>query len=68
MKKNVGTIDKVVRLLLALTLGVLVYLKVISGTLAYISLGLAVVFFVTSLINFCPIWMALGINTGKKKA
>jgi hypothetical protein len=68
MKKNVGSTDKVVRLLLALTLGILVYFKVISGTIAYVALGLAVIFFITSLISFCPIWMALGVNTGKKKA
>ena len=67
MKKNVGSIDKVIRLLIAVLLGVLVYMKVITGTLAYVFLGLAVVFFVTSLISFCPIWMAFGINTWKKK-
>ena len=67
MKKNVGNIDKVARLLLALVLGVLVYFKIISGTLAYVALGLAVIFFITSLISFCPIWMALGISTKKKE-
>ena len=67
MKKNVGTIDKVIRILIAVTLIVLFFTHVISGTLGIILLVLAVVLVATSLISLCPIWLALGINTQKKE-
>jgi hypothetical protein len=66
MKKNIGTIDKVIRILVAAVVLVLYFTHVISGTLAIILLILAGVFVVTSLINFCPIWAGLGISTRKK--
>ncbi len=67
MKKNVGTTDKVIRILIAVTLGVLFFTHVISGTLGIILLVLGVVLVATSLISLCPIWLALGINTKKKE-
>jgi hypothetical protein len=67
MKKNMGTIDRVIRILIALIIVVLYFTHAIAGTLAIILLILAGVFVITSLINFCPLYMALGINTNKKK-
>jgi hypothetical protein len=67
MKKNMGTIDKVIRVLIALVLAVLVYAKVITGTWSIVLLVLAVVFFATSLFSFCPLYLVFGISTGKKK-
>jgi hypothetical protein len=67
MKKNVGTIDKVIRILVAVVVVVLYFTKIISGTLGIILLALAAVFVLTALINFCPIWAALGISTNKKE-
>jgi hypothetical protein len=66
MKKNVGTIDKAIRILVAVVVVVLYFTNVISGTLGIILLALAAVFVVTSLLSFCPIWMALGLSTRKK--
>ncbi len=67
MKKNVGTIDKVIRILIAVVVVVLYFTNVISGTLAVILLALSAVFVLTSLLSFCPIWLALGLNTRKKE-
>lgn len=67
MKKNVGTIDKVIRLLIALVIVILYLTHTISGTLAYILLAVSAIFVVTSLVSICPIWLMLGINTDKKK-
>jgi hypothetical protein len=66
MKKNVGTIDKVIRILIAVVVLVLYFTHVISGVLAIVLLALSAVFVVTSLLSFCPIWMALGLSTRKK--
>jgi hypothetical protein len=67
MKKNVGSIDKGVRILIALIMVVLYFTNVISGTLGIILLALSAVFVVTSLLSYCPIWHALGLNTMKKQ-
>jgi hypothetical protein len=67
MKKNVGTIDKVIRILVAVVVVVLFLTHVISGVLAIVLLALSAVFVVTSLLSFCPIWMALGLSTRKKE-
>jgi hypothetical protein len=67
MKKNMGTIDKVIRILVAVVVLVLYFANVISGTLAIILLALSVVFIVTSFISFCPLYFPLGISTRKKE-
>ena len=67
MKKNLGTVDKVIRVLVAVIVLVLYFTHVISGILAVILLILAGVFVVTSLFGTCPLYLALGLNTGKKE-
>ncbi len=67
MKKNVGSIDKVVRILMALVVIVLYFTNVISGTVAILLLILSAILILTSLISFCPIYWPFGINTDKKK-
>lgn len=67
MKKNMGGIDKVVRILIALVVVILAFTKVISGTLAIVLLILSGILILTSLISFCPLYLPFGINTGKTK-
>ncbi len=67
MKKNIGTIDKVIRILVAVVFAVLYFTKVIPGTLGIILLVLAAVFVLTSLISFCPLYWPFGISTAPKK-
>jgi len=66
MKKNLGTIDKVIRILIAVVFAVLFFTHVITGTIGIILLILAVVFVLTSLISFCPLYWPFGISTAKK--
>lgn len=66
MKKNMGTIDKVIRVLVAVVILVLYFTHVISGTLAVILLILAAVFVVTSLLGLCPLYLLFGLSTRKK--
>ncbi len=66
MKKNMGTIDKVIRLLVAVVVLILYFTHVITGTLAVVLLILAAVFVVTSFIGFCPLYVPFGFNSGKK--
>lgn len=68
MKTNMGIIDRVIRIVLALIFVGLYFANVVSGTLAIVLLVLAGVFALTTLIGFCPLYWPFGINTwGKKK-
>lgn len=67
MKKNMGTTDRVIRLLLAAVLAALAYFGVLTGTAAIVLYVVAAVFALTSFISFCPIYPLLGINTCKIK-
>lgn len=66
MRKNMGALDRTIRTLLALVMAVLVLAKVVHGTLAYILVIITVIFLVTSLLGFCPLYVPLGISTLKK--
>ena len=66
MKKNMGVIDRAVRALLAVVVVVLYFLGMISGTVAIILGVLAVVFLMTSLVSFCPLYPLLGVSTCPK--
>jgi len=67
MKKNMGTTDKAIRILIAVVIAVLYFTNVLSGTAALIAGLLAIVFVATSLISFCPLYLPFGIRTFKKK-
>jgi hypothetical protein len=67
MKKNMGSADKGIRIVIALVIAALYFFNVIEGTLAYVLMALGLVFLLTSLISFCPLYSPFGINTCKKK-
>lgn len=66
MKKNMGTADKVVRILVAIVIAGLYYANQITGTTAIILLILAGVFILTSFVGTCPLYLPFGISTRKK--
>ncbi len=67
MKKNMGTADKMIRLIIAVAIAVLYFTNIISGTLGIALLVFAGIFVATSLISFCPLYTILGINTCSTK-
>ena len=67
MKKNMGNVDRILRVLVAIAIAVLYFTNVISGTLGLILLILAAVFVLTSLVSFCPLYLPFGLKTFKKK-
>jgi len=67
MKKNMGSSDKLIRVLIAVVIAVLYYLGKIEGTLAIVLMAFSVIFLLTSLVSFCPLYTILGINSCKKK-
>ncbi len=67
MKKNIGTTDKTVRILIAIVIAGLYFANVISGTVAIVLGILAIAFIVTSFVSFCPLYLPFNISTFKKK-
>ncbi|URA09302.1 YgaP family membrane protein [Thermospira aquatica] len=65
MEKNMGTIDRLIRIIIAAVLILLIVLKVITGIWIYVAALVAVVFIVTSMLGFCPLYKLLGISTCK---
>jgi hypothetical protein len=67
MKKNVGAIDKVVRIFIVVLIAALYFTHIINGLAAIILGVLAVILLLTSLISFCPIYWPFGISTAQKQ-
>jgi hypothetical protein len=67
MKKNMGKADRIVRIIVAIILGVLYYNGTISGTWAIVALVVAVIFALTSFVSTCPLYSIVGISTCKVK-
>ena len=63
MKKNMGNADRIIRLIVAAVFAILFLTDVVTGTLGIILLVLAVVFVLTSLISFCPLYLPFGLRT-----
>jgi hypothetical protein len=67
MKNNMGSIDRIIRAVVAVLLGVLIFTNVISGTLAVVLGVIAVILLVTALLGFCPLYTLFGWSTKKGK-
>ena len=63
MKKNMGNIDKVIRVILAISFGVLYFTETVTGTLGLVLVILGAVFLLTSVVSFCPLYAIVGLNT-----
>ncbi len=67
MQTNMGAVDRLVRIVLAMVVGVLYFTGRISGYLAVILGIVAVAFLVTSAIGYCPAYVPLKLSTKRKK-
>ncbi|MGV6862569.1 MAG: YgaP family membrane protein [Putridiphycobacter sp.] len=63
MKKNMGNVDKIIRLVVAVILAGLFIMGKIEGVLGYIAVSVAAIFVLTSIIGFCPLYTLFGIKT-----
>lgn len=66
MKKNVGSVDKIIRFIAALTIVVLILADVLTGAWVWILGAVAVVLVATSLVSVCPLYLALGLSSSEK--
>ena len=66
MTKNMGSVDRAVRTVLALIVAALYFTGQISGIAAIILGIFAVIFLLTSFIAFCPLYVPLKLSTRAK--
>lgn len=67
MTKNMGKVDRIIRVLAAVLFLVLYFTRVVSGTLGIVLIVLALIFLITSLVSFCPLYKPFGIKTTCEK-
>ena len=67
MKKNLGTADRIIRILLAAVFAYLYFGGVVTGTLGIVLVVLGAVFVLTSLVSFCPLYALVGLSTCSTK-
>jgi uncharacterized membrane protein len=63
MKKNMGNADRIIRVLIAAIIAWLYFSGTITGTLGIVLLALAIIFVLTSLVGFCPLYAPFGLRT-----
>ncbi len=67
MKKNMGSTDKIIRVILALIIFTLYFTGIIPGLLGIILSAIAIIFVLTSLVGTCPLYLPFGIGTLRNK-
>ena len=67
MIKNMGSLDKAIRLVLVAVFVALYFMNVVSGALGIVLLVLAGVFVLTSLVGSCPLYLPFNLSTRKEK-
>jgi hypothetical protein len=67
MKKNMGTMDRIARVALAVVFVSLIFAGQVHGTLAVIMGILAAAFVITGVVAFCPIYFLFGFSTHREK-
>jgi nicotinamide riboside transporter PnuC len=68
MRRNMGIVDRLIRILIAILFIFLIYKGQVRDVLATVLGIVSAVFILTGLIGWCPLYTIFGINTGKKKS
>lgn len=63
MTRNMGTLDRSVRTLLAVLVGLLIATGTLTGVAAIVLGVFAAVFLLTSFVGFCPLYAPFGWST-----
>lgn len=65
MKRNLSTVDRVIRVMIAMLFAYLYFGGIVTGTLGIILVVLGAVFLLTSIIAFCPLYLPFKFSTYK---
>ena len=63
MKPNLSNIDRVVRVVLAAVFAYLYFGGIVTGTLGIVLVVLGVVFLLTAVVSFCPLYAIFKVST-----
>jgi len=66
MKLNMGSWDRIIRLFVTPLVVILLITGVLNGTLAVILGIIAIIFFITGVTGFCPLYVIFGVSTKKR--
>jgi hypothetical protein len=66
MNKNMGTIDRSIRVILAIVVIILYLVGTITGVAAIILGIIAAIFIITSIAGYCPLYVPLKVSTRKQ--
>ncbi len=67
MKRNMGSFDRILRVLVAIIFGVLFFAKMAKGTLGVILLIIALIFLLTSIFGYCPLYSIIKVSTKRSE-
>ena len=63
MKKNVGNIDKMIRVVIAIIAGTLYFTGTVTGVLGYVALGVGAIMLLTAVMSRCPLFSIFGFSS-----
>jgi Protein of unknown function (DUF2892) len=63
MKKNMGSTDRIIRIIIAAIFAILYFTGTVTGTIGLVLLVLGGVFVLTSFMSFCPLYSIFGMST-----
>lgn len=58
-----GTADRIIRFMIAAIVAFLYFNGIITGVLGIVLVAVAVIFVLTSVVSFCPLYAIFGIRT-----
>ena len=67
MNQNIGSLDKIIRIAIAVAMILLYFISVLTSTIGTVALIIGIGLLLTSLTGFCGLYSLLGINTCKVK-
>lgn len=67
MQINIGSPERIIRLVLGIILLLLPFIAGFTTGWTWVSVILGLVLIVTGLLRFCPAWAVLGIRTGGRR-
>lgn len=65
MKRNMSDVDRIVRVIIAAVFAWLYFSGIVTGALGIILVALGVIFTLTSIFAFCPLYLLFGVSTHK---
>lgn len=65
MKVNMSSADRIIRVIIAVIFAALYFTGTVTGTIGLVLTVAGVIFLLTSIVGFCPLYTIFGIHTKK---